>query len=446
MLFQQIFLINFIYIPLGDSILVLKTSIKSWGSSFFIIFLLLNQVFFIVVTSSESSFSNRNNINSQSLNPIESLEINDFIDECVDLLVVDDFVLADYGNDVDFLDISNPSFPELLYNYDNYGQKMKAYTNFDNIVLFGLGDFENNYSIMKIDLDVNSTVFSEISVLFGWLYQMSLTNDTLYSFSGSSIYYLNEFLIHNATDIDNLSLLGNTTLAGIESNVNFLVHEDYVYFTSEGRNLSIYQVNSSYQLSFVKQYYLTNLESIYFYEDYLLICFDFGFQVFNYSNPSNLSLVTQYNIPSAQSIRIRNDIAFLTTSDSFTILDLSNILNPQILDQYIIGDREYTEMWKIELSDNLAIILTEELRRFDYPGQFGGYLYIFDVSSLSEIERLYPTRLPKYDGFTLLMLKLIVPMVTIPIFIVILLVVPKLIDEWKKKQQKEKELYFKNEM
>ncbi|GAI74264.1 unnamed protein product, partial [marine sediment metagenome] len=177
---------------------------------------------------------------------------------------------ADYGLFVDFLDISNPSYPSILYNNHNFGQEMKAYTSLGNIVLFGVGDVYSNSSIMKIDLDVDSTAFSEIGFLDNWLLQMSLTNDSLYSLS--YIYNVNEFLIHNATDIDNLTLLGNTTLTGLESYVNFLVHDDFVYFTSEYQNLSIYQVNSSYQLSFIQQYLFPRIiESIYFYNNYLFI-------------------------------------------------------------------------------------------------------------------------------------------------------------------------------
>ena len=408
--------------------MVLKTSIKSWGSLFFIFLFVFNQLIFFEAVSSGNNSQNMNcNINSFSGNPDESFEPNDIINGNVDLLVVDDFVITIDGSreGMHFLDISNPSRPKSLdvsFEHDNY---LVALANIGDNILFALQYHNMSYSIMKIDLALSSTSYTEIAFLNKWLRGLSLTNNTLYSYSMDFYLGLDEFLIYNATNLDNLSLLGNTNLTGIELGRNFVVHDDFVYFPSYGNNLSIYQINSSYQLTFIHDYAFDYYwESIYFYENYLFTCSDFGLQVYDYSNPASLSLVTHYNISSAQSIRIRNDVAYLTTSDSFTILDLSNIFTPQILDQYIIGENEYTEMWKIELRDNLAIILTQEMWIFDYPRQFGGYLYIFDISSLIEINRLYPRRLPTLDGFTFSMILIIstgVPILIIAILLVLLL-------------------------
>ena len=387
------------------------------------------------------------NINNFSGNPDESFKPNDVINGNVDLLVVDDLVITIDGSweGMHFLDISNPSSPKSLDVSFELGQYLCALTNFGDIILFGLEYQNMSHSIMKIDSALSSTSYTEIAFWNKWLHGLSFTNDTLYSYSSNFDLGFSEFLIYNATNLDNLTLLGNTKRFRIKYFVDFLVHDDFVYFTSNYCNLSIYQVNSSYQLSFVQQYLFPSIiESLYFYENYLFICNTFGFQVYDYSNPASLSLVTHYNISSAQSIRIRNDVGYLTTSDSFTILDLSNIFAPQILDQYFIGNNEYTEMWKIELSDNLAIILTKEMWIFDYGGKFGGYLYIFDVSSLTDIERLYPRRIPTRSSWDILIIIVITAVVSIPSIIVLFFVVSKLLDVWKKKQQKEKEMLLKN--
>ncbi len=424
----------------------LKSSIKSWGSLFFIFLFVFNQVIFFEAISSGNNSQKMNcNINNFSGNPDESFMPNDIVNGNADLLVVDDLVITIDGSreGMHFLDISNPSRPKSLDVSFEPSQYLYELTNFGDIILLGLEHQNLSNSFMKIDLALSSTAYTEIAFWNKWLHGMCLTNDTLYSYLMDFYIGIDEFLIHNATNIDNLTLLGNTNVSGLELPRDFLVHEDFIYFTARYQNLSIYQVNSSYQLSFVQKYvFPSTIESIYFHEDYLFICSNLGFQIYDNSNPASLSLVTHYNISSAQSIRIRNDIAYLTTSDSFTILDLSNIFAPQILDQYIIGDDEYTEMWKIELRDNLAIILTKEMHIFDYPGKFGGYLYIFDVSSPTEIERLYPDRIPLLDNWDKFMLRLILLYIVLPVVTVLSVILIFVREYWKKKQQKKKDSSF----
>lgn len=382
------------------------------------------------------------NINNFSGNPDESFVPNDIANGNADLLVKDNLVITIDGtrSGVHFLDISNPSRPKSLDVSFEPNSHLHELTISGDIILFGLEYQNMSHSILKIDLSVSSTAYTEIDFWNKWLQGLSFTNDTLYSFSMDFYLGLNEFLIFNATNFDNLSLLGNTTLNDFELGPNFVVHDDFVYFSSYGKNLSIFQINSSYQLTFIHDYVFGHWKSIYFYDNYLYTCSDIGLQVYDYSNPSNLSLITYYNISSAQHIRIRNDVAYLTTSDSFTILDLSNIFTPQILDQYIIGENEYAEMWKIELSDNLAIILTQEMRIFDYPRLFGGYLYIFDIGFPTEINRLYPRRLPSLDGFTFSMILIITAVVSILLIIIVIFILSVRKDVQKKKLQKKKEL------
>ena len=414
----------------------LRTKIRFVGCLLFIFLFVFNQLIMFTVVSSGNNSQNMNcYINDFSGIPDESFEPNDISNSNVDLLVVDDFVITIDGSweGMHFLDISNPSRPKSLDVSFELGTHLEALTNIGDTILFALEYQNMSYSLMKIDLALSSTSYTEIAFWDKWLHGLSYTNDTLYSYSSDFYLFLNEFLIYNATDLDNLTLLGNTTQFYLESFDDFLVHEDFVYFTSNYVNLSIFQVNSSYQLSYIQHYELPQIiESIYFYENHLFICNEFGFQVYDYSNPASLSLVTHYNISSAQHIRIRDDIAYLTTSDSFITLDLSNIFAPQILDQYIIGDNEYAEMWKLELSDSLAVILTKEMRIFDYPGKFGGYLYIFDIGSPAEIERLYPRRIPVRSSFDIFINLLITAAVVIPISIIAIFT----ISFWLKKREK----------
>lgn len=413
----------------------LKTSTRLGGSLFFI-FLIINQAFFFAIASAENNSQNVSSIHRQPLNPIGPYEPNDVYYSNEYLLVVDDLVIAG-----EFLNISKPSEPNKIEI--NFGfHQVCAFTNYGNIILFGLSESPFNYSIMKIDLTTSSTNYTKIDA--NWnvgLQRMSLTNYSLYSLSRMR-YGQYEFLIHNATNINNLTLLGNTTLVGFGYNTDFVVHDDIVCFLSNDNNLSVFQINSTYQLSFVRNYFFAELESIYFHENYLYVCDKFGFQIFNYTDPSNLTSVAYYNISSAQTIRIFNDVAYLTTTYSFTTLSLSNIMDIHILDQYRPGKREDIEMWKLELSGNLAVILTEQMKYFDYSDRYGGYLYIFDISSPSHITRLFPDKIPKIDAWTLFILKITMVIVVLPVVTVLSVILIFVRKYWKKKQQKKKDSSF----
>lgn len=350
------------------------------------------------------------------------------------MLVIDDLVIA-ISDKVNFLNISTPSDPVLLSIGFDIQYRSHALTNYGNIVLFYLDNFGQNFSIMKIDLAINSTSYTEIDNWYMPPIHMKLTNDTLFS-STVGYYGHCDFLVHNATNLDNLTLLGNTSLTRVNYNSDFLVHDNFVYFISQAKNLLVYEINSSYQLSFIREYSFAQLESLYFHENYLFACDNFGFQLFDYSIPSNLVYVTHYNISSAQSIRIRNNIAYLTTSNSFTTLSLDNFLDIQIIDRYNPGKSEDVEMWKIELSDNLAVILTKEIHHYDYSNRYGGYLYIFDISSPSNIERLFPDKIQLIEYWDLFKIQWISVIIIIVITVIITPIIIWINNKKKKLQKK----------
>ncbi len=418
----------------------LKTSIKNGSSLIFVFLLILSQIISIGFFSSASDSQYiTSTICGNSAYPFEPYELNVHGFGLYDLLVVGDLVFAEFEDSSDILNISTPSDPKETLICSDFAHPSRAFTNYGDTILFGSSEsYYQNYSIMKIDLASNTTECSEIAF---WSETrprlMSLTNDTLYVFAmniyNNTVYP--EFMIFNATNINVLTLLGNTTLTGSNLRSSFIVHENFVYFISYARNLFVYQINSTYQLSFIKEYSFAQLESVYFHENYLFTCNNFGLQVFDSSNPSNLTYITHYNISSAQSIRINNDVAYLTTSDSFTTLDLSDIMDIQALDQYIPSDREFVELWKIELNGNLAIILTETLWFLDYGGDYGGYLYIFDISSPTEIKRLYPGRIPLFDSFDIFIIQMILLFVVLPIVIILVTILIVVIRIRKKKRQ-----------
>lgn len=418
----------------------LKTSFRIGCSLFFIFLLLLNQVFFIrVIFSSNNTLNINSNICENPVNFVDPFEPNDVGYGLADLFVVDDLVIPVFDSGVDFVDISIPSEPKDLDIDLECGFRSSAFTNFGDTLLFGSESSNyHNYSIMKIDLATNATDCSEIYFLNRTRpLQMILTNDTLYSlaikFNGYCV-----FMIYNATNINELTLLDNSTFAVCGYYPSFVVHDNFIYYISLERSLLVYQINSSYQLSFIRGYSFAQLESVYFHENYLFTCNNSGLQIYDYSNPSNLSYITQYDISSAQSIRINNDVAYLTTSDSFTTLDLSDIMDIQLLDQYIPGDMERVDMWKIELSGNLAIVITEILWKFDYHvGYYGGYLYIFDISSPTEIKRLYPGRIPSRNVFDILR---IIGITILVIIVVVIILVPTILI-WKKENKKKNQKY-----
>jgi len=96
-------------------------------------------------------------------------------------------------------------------------------------------------------------------------------------------------------------------------------------------------------------------------------------------------------------------------------------------------------LWKIELNENLAIILTENLWIMDYSGDYGGYLYIFDISSPTKIKRLYPVRIPLLDNWDKFMLRSILLYIVLPIVVVLVIIISYIL-AWKKKQRKKMDL------
>lgn len=324
------------------------------------------------------------------------LDVNTAAYGCYDFLVANNKIYALLSNWLDIWDISNPSKPTetRLHGIADLPQTI---TKNETIILFAEGNTQNStlYTIQQDDDENNITKAANLDF---YIQKMILENEILYS-----IGWTNEtkvFAICNATDTNNVQLLGSTNISyyiGYYLYNNhipdfYLINENNIFFITMEGNLDIYQVNNTYQLSLVKTYNFTDLRNLYFTDEYLFTCDSNGLRIYNYSNIENLVLVKQYNIPSTRSAQIRNEVAYLITDRQFLTLDISNFEDIKILDQYFLNKREPIDLMKILLEENLAVVITE--RKDTGAAGYMGYLYIFDISTPSKIKRIYPERIP----------------------------------------------------
>ncbi|MHA1740398.1 MAG: hypothetical protein ACTSWD_17545, partial [Candidatus Heimdallarchaeota archaeon] len=366
--------------------------------TFIILFLILSQLI-IFGLALPANIASRNQ--ALSISPIDNddtFDINDVSWGCYGLFVYNDLVIA-HAREINFLDISKPTNPTVKPFDSELERSIDFYTFYNNTMLFSKEEIgNNNYSLNKINLDGDINSYSEIPILKGRPWDILLTNDYFFFYRP-----INEstmlFDIYNATNLDNLVLLGNTSITtSIDERFEIIYHDNFIYAKSVyGGYFEVYQINNTYQLEFVRKYSFPDLESISFYENYLYICNDDSLQLFDCTDPGNLTYISHFDITEPHSIQIKDNIGYLTTSESFTILDLSNISAIEIIDQYLLSDKDGCKLGKIVLQENLAIVLTQEYSSSDYHAYYGGYLYIFDIELPESIVRLYPRRLPSLN-------------------------------------------------
>ena len=411
-------------------------------SHFFVIFLLIiSQFINFGLASSVNSISNGNQ--KSAISPIvdDPIEVNDVLNPCRDLFVVDDIVICQNGYGTILLNISSPSDPTEIQTSSELAKNGMPITVFNKTLLFYELGYGANVSLKKIDLagDLNNTI--DIGFLIRASLDLILTNDTLYNIypKGTDTFY---FQIYNATNIDNLSLLGNSTISGLEMSyypygLEFFVHGEFVYFISDSKNLKVYQINSTYQLDFLREYSFSQLESVYIDENYLFTCDSLGIQVFDHADPGDLLYISQYDISNARAIRIVNNVAYLTSARMFTTLDLSNINSITELDHYKLRYREDCELNKIEMSGNIAVALTKLYVTGTETSKYTGYLYLFDVTTPDDIDRLYPVKIPLFDFWTLYPIFLVFIYFVAPAIVIAFIIVLGIRIAKKKKLPKE---------
>jgi len=367
--------------------------------SFSIIFLLIfSQIINITISYQNSEFPQIiQDLRENPVNNEKPMVVNTAGYYCYDFIIANKQMYTLYGAKLEILDISNPANPTRQTKNETLLQRSpQSITKEENTILLAFGGYPNT-SIVAIELDEDESKITEVA---DWNYnirKMALKNETLYSMA-----FVNEtstFVIHNATDIENMHILGmNSTNYSHNyyrhKNIPdyYFVFEKYCFFITEEGNIAVYQINSTYQLSFIKEYNFTNVRNLYFTEEYLFTCDETGLQIYNYSNVENLVLVKQYNVTNARSVQVNNEICYLITNKQFITLDLSNIVEIRNLDQYVLGKREPLNLMKIEIKDNLAFVITEY-----WDTSFAGYtwyVYIFDITIPNEIKRIYPIRIP----------------------------------------------------
>ncbi|MBK5114563.1 MAG: hypothetical protein KGD59_11520 [Candidatus Heimdallarchaeota archaeon] len=325
---------------------------------------------------------------------------------------------------LEILDISTPSNPIVSTLNETFLHiSPLSLTKEENTILIGYTQFFQNTSLMKIKIDQDPNKIIEVDVWNSIIKKMVLRNDTLYSMITRNEEYF--FLIHNATNIEDMNLLGNTSVDfypyphNYENFPDFYKHENNCFFITKEENLAVFQVNNTNQLSFIREYNFTNLKSMYFNEEYLFACDEIGLRIFNYSNVENLDLVKQYIIADAQSVQVNNEIAYLVTKKQFITLDISNLEEIRIMDQYVLGNREPLDLMKVEMKNNLAIVMTEDWIT-NYVG-YSWYLYIFDITTPYKIKRIYPVNLP-IDFWGTLKIVMYVFLAAIPVCIITVVV------------------------
>lgn len=294
------------------------------------------------------------------------LEVNTATYGCYDFLIANNEMYVLLSRWLDILDISNPSKPiDAIINETFIPTYPNTITKDENKILFASGDYPTT-KLEVIEIDEDKVKTKKIANLDCYIRKIVLKDEVLYSLGWNE--ETKAFTIHNATDIENIQLLGSTNTSYFYGNYLYEPIPDYYYiegnncfFITEEGNLAIYQINNTYQISIIKEYNFTGLRNLYFTEEFLFTCDAKGLQIYNYANVENLKLKGQYNITDARAVQVRNEIAYLITSDQFVTIDVSNIEEISILDQYLLGNRETMKLMKIEMKEDLAFILTEKL-------------------------------------------------------------------------------------
>lgn len=384
--------------------------------------------------------SQRINFTDSFLDDEKPLEVNTATYGCYDFLIANNEMYVLLSRWLDILDISDPSNPiDAIVNETFIPTYPNTITKDENKILFASGDYPTT-KLEVIEVDEDKVKTKKTANLDCYIRKIVLKDEVLYSLGWNED--TKAFTIHNVTDIENIQLLGSTNTSYFYGNYLYEPIPDYYYiegnncfFITEEGNLAIYQINNTYQISIIKEYNFTGLRNLYFTEEFLFTCDAKGLQIYNYANVEDLKLKGQYNITDARAVQVRNEIAYLITSDQFVTIDVSNIEEISILDQYLLGKRETMKLMKIEMKEDLAFILTEKLYS-DAIG-YGGYLYIFDISTPSKIKRIYPERIPlnhyRVDKVVMFLVLVLLPII---IGIVASLIITKISNRKKKRNEK----------
>lgn len=329
-------------------------------------------------------------LEAKSIREIESdFRLNNAVMPCNDILLFEN-LLYFVGGRARIIDVSKASKPIFHYYNNSRDFYTKAITRIQDTILI---NFINNYTeeaIAKINPYKNITKLIVIPGLNFYINKMIGTDDRLFILNHTyiDIQSYSVISIYNASDLDNLSLIRKQIL-NTEFN-DFYLFENFVYFIKNEDRIVIYQMNSSSELIFIKEYTFNyNINSLYFTNDSLFICNENGLTLYNHSNPLALTKQCEYNITDAESVSVSDNIAFVVNEKKIFKFDISNVNNIKKIKKHTVSNRIYSGLKKIIEEEGKLYIMQE------YTSSSGEYyedfLLIYESRS---IRRIYPIVLP----------------------------------------------------
>jgi len=378
----------------------------------------------VLINGIDINNETNNQLETKSVREIESdFRIKNAVMPCYDILFFEN-LLYFVGGRARIADVSEASKPIFHYYNNSMFFEPIGITRVQDTILI---NFFNNYTkiaIAKINPLENFTQLTIIPELdFYFIDKMIGTDDRLLILNETCIdmQTYSVFSIYNATNLDNLSLIKNQVL-NTDFN-DFYLFEEYIYFIKNENRLVIYQMNSSSELSFIKEYTFTNkINSLYFTNNSLFICSEKGITLYNHSNPLALAKQCDYNVTNAESVSVSDNIAFMVNERKIFKFDISNLNKIKLIKKHTISNRIYGGLKKIIEKEGKLFAMNKYTS--SSGGQYEDFLLIYESTNL---KRIYPIVLPV--SFQMQIFLFYVSILTMPIiciFAIIIVIIKRL--------------------
>jgi len=377
----------------------------------------------VLINGIDSNNVTNDQLEAKSIREIESdFRLNNAVMPCNDILLFNN-LLYFVGGRARIADVSKASKPIFHYYNNSRDFYPKAITRIQDTILI---NFFNNFAeeaIAKINPHKNITKLTVIPDLNFYINKMIGTDDRLFILNHTyiDIQSYSVFSIYNASDLDNLSLIRKQFL-NTDFN-DFYLFENFVYFIKNEDRLVIYQMNSSSELSFIKEYSFNyNINSLYFTNDSLFICNENGLTLYNHSNPLALAKQCDYNVTNAESVSVSDNIAFMVNERKIFKFDISNLNKIKLIKKHTISNRIYGGLKKIIEKEGKLFAMNKYTS--SSGGQYEDFLLIYESTNL---KRIYPIVLPV--SFQMQIFLFYVSILTMPIiciFAIIIVIIKRL--------------------
>ncbi|MGC9779597.1 MAG: hypothetical protein HZR80_10180 [Candidatus Heimdallarchaeota archaeon] len=157
---------------------------------------------------------------------------------------------------------------------------------------------------------------------------------------------------------------------------------------------------------------------------------DYGYLVYNCTNPANLELITSYqNNESPRYFTVKDDVLYMVYSEKIEIIDISNIQRVKELSHYVPNFQGNGYFGKGIVKDNYLFVT----RSSEVSGRS---FYVFDCSNLNNIKRLYPEG--TYISAEFWMKFVLYSIFWGPVIVIIIIVVVIVVVVQKRRKKKEK--------